>query len=346
MKIITTPETFHTGDHLPPEDLNRVYLYARDAVADAASKRWAKSVFPMQWVQSVGSSVDESVYGTVLKYIFWCPTTCVVERARLSANMTSAAEVTVSITAVSGGATPTGAPTPLLSTGGAVASASADVDDFSGARFVLTAGEKYYLTIASSSTFDLYRFDVALDVAVDRWTLAGTTSKPNFEPQLFNDADTLDANDVSTNNASLSTEAGKFANALGAVMPIVINCRSFTSGTDADLRTFKIPRPTSARGKMIIKRIYLDALASTDAGVGTAVTATLRDAGASTLATLTADLNGVDRDQDDSGAISITVDGASVSPATTTDDYDIVFANNDGAVTCLRATVILWVARG
>ncbi len=338
MKVLTAPLTFIDGDILVPEDLNSLYLYARDAVADVASRRWAKAIFPIQCVQVVGTTIDE-LSAALLVHRFKCPVTCVAERAFLNANMTSSAEVTVAIIAT-GGSTPTGATVPLLATGGAVTSAAIDTTDTNNDRFVLTAGQEYSITIATAgaATFDLHRCDITLHLAVDRWTLAGTTSIPDFDPVLVNDASARDATVVAANNAALTTESAKFALALTAPMPMVFHVHNFVSGTDADLRTITIPRIATARGKCVIKRIYLFADMAAAGGAADTVTATI-GAGVAT-----ADVNGVAYAAADSGALSIALDGA-VSAATTGDDLSLVLVNNDAANTCNRATVIVWVAR-
>lgn len=338
MKVLTAPVTYVDGDILVPEDLNALYLYARDAVADAASKRWAKSILPIQCVQIVGTTITDTS-GALLVHRFKSPVTCIVERAFLSANMTSSAAVTVAITETSGGATPAGATVPLLSTGEAITSAATDTADVNTDRFVLTAGTEYSITIASSAAFALSRFDVTLHLAVDRWTLAGTTSIPDFDPTLVTDASMRDATVVAANNTALTTEANKFASALGAMMPMVFHAHNILSGTDADLRTFTIPRIASARARAVIKRIYVFADMAAAGGAGDVVTATI---GASVA---TADVNGVAYAAGDSGVLAVSLDGAAVSASTTGDDLEIVLNNNDAANTCNRATAIVWLAR-
>lgn len=345
MKIVTQPLTFITGDVLAPEDMNALYLYARDAVSDTASKRWAKGILPIQCAQIVGTTITQAS-GALLVHRFKCPVTCIVERAFLSANMTSDAEVKVSITETTGGATPSGATVPWLTTMGAVTDAATDTKDINTDRFVLTAGTEYSITIApASGNFALSRFDITLHVAVDRWTLAGTTSVPDFDPTLVTDASARDATVVAANNAALTTEANKFASALGAVMPMVFHAHNFVSGTDADLRTIPIPRIASARGKMVVKRFYVFADMAAAGGAADTVTADLQNAAGASQATAVADVNGVAYAAGDSGALSVSLDGASVSAATTTDDFKLVVSNNDAANQCNRATVILWVAR-
>ncbi len=330
MKVLTAPLTFIDGDILPPDDVNALYLYARDAVIDVASKRWAKSIFPIQCVQVVGTTIDEAS-GALLVHRFKCDKTCIVERVFLNANMTSSAEVTVAIIAT-GGSTPTGATVPLLSTGAAVVSAATATTDVNTDKFVLTAGTEYSITIATAggATFDLHRCDITLHLAVDRWTLAGTTSVPDFDPTLLTDASMCDAAVIVANNSALTTEAAKFAAALGAPMPMVFHVHNFVIAT--------------ARGLCIVKRIYVFADMNAAGGAADTVTASLLNAAAVSQATAVADVNGVAYAAGDSGALAIVLNGADA--ATTASDFSLVLANNDAANTCNRATVIIWVARG
>jgi hypothetical protein len=353
MKVLTQPRTFVTGDILAPDDLNAVFLYGRDVVADVASKRWAKSILPIQCVTGVETPYTQAS-GALLVQRFKSSVTCVVERAFLSANMTSDAAVSVAITATSGGATPSGASVPLLSTTAAVTDATVDTEDTSADRFVLTANTEYSLTISiASGNFTLNRFDVILHVAVDRWTLAGTTSIPDFDPTLLTDASARDATVVNSNLTSLGTAAALFANSIGngssnvgALMPMRIQCHAFLSGTDVDLRTFTIPRIKTARGKCAIKRIYLFADMTAAGGVGKTITADLQNASGVSQASAVVSVNGVTYASGDTGAFSVTLDNSSVSAATTTDDFKLIFSNSDPANTCLRAVALLWVARG
>jgi len=94
MKILTQPLTYVTGDLLSPDDLNVPYLYAREAVADAATKRWAKGVLPIQCVTGVETAYTQAS-GVLLVQRFKCPATCIVERSFLNANLTSDGPVNV-----------------------------------------------------------------------------------------------------------------------------------------------------------------------------------------------------------------------------------------------------------
>jgi hypothetical protein len=340
MKIITTPRVWTTGELLAPEDLDALYLYAKDAVSDRASARWARSWLPVPFVTDVGAPYTEAS-GALLTFKFTCPTTCIIEGAHLSASMVSSAEVTVSITATSGGATPSGATTPWLSTGGEVLSAAVDTKDENLDRILLAAGTEYSITVASSGTFTLDRFDLMLRIAVDRWCLAGTTSVPAFSPTLLSDASFADATVIAANNTALATEGAKFASALGAVFPILFVHHGLTSGTSNAMRRHTLPRMATARGTMVMKRLYIDAVMA--ANVTSAVAASVLNAGLVSVGVVSsASLVAASRASGDSGAVSVNLHGADAE--NTANDY-VMQLSSGTATNCLRASALLWVAR-
>lgn len=343
MKVLTQPLTYVTGDVLAPEDLDRAWLYSRDAVADVAQRRWTKGFLTFPFVQDVATPYTNATTAELLSYRFTCPVTCQVERAFLSGNLTCTGDVQVNITKVSGGTTPTGATAPYLSTGGTIASASTDTADVNVDRVQLEAGAEYKITV-SGTTFSFDRFDVTLQVAVDRWNVSGALAIPNFNPTLLTDLNMADATLVAANNTALATEAVKFASALTAPTPMLFVAHGFTSATDTDLLRFTVPRFSNVRGQAIVKRIYVYAVMSGTGG-GT-VTATLKSAGGSTLASASANVAGVTFASADSGALSVALTAAPTgTSADTSVDCRLEFANSSAGTSCLRAHAIVWIAR-
>jgi len=304
MRVITDPRRFISGTPLAPEDLNDVYNYARDAVADVAQRRWARFMVPYQWVTTVDAPYTEAS-GILLEHRFTCPLTCVVERAFLSADMTSAANVTVNIVKVSGGATPSGCSVPWLSTNGAVASAAEDVNLD---RFQFDAGAEYKITVASTGTFTLSRFDLTLHVAVDRWTVAGVSAIPDFDPTLFTDASARDATVVAANNAALAAQVALFSAALSACAPTTYQAHNFISTTDLDVLRFMVPRFSSVRAQCVAKRLYV--FGSMAAAFTGTIKAILKTQANVVLATATATFAAATQASGDSGAISVALAGA------------------------------------
>lgn len=345
MKIITSqPLTFTANDNLTPEDLNSVWTSASAKIVDSADKRYVKSTLTLPFVIDVETPYTDALTTEQRTYRFTCPTTCVVERGFLSGNLTSSADVAVNITISSGGATPTGCTVPYLSTGGAIASALVDTSDINVDKFQLVAGTQYSIIVSSTAAFSLERFDVVLHVTVDRWTVAGSTVLPDFLPALLTDANFCDAVAISSRNSSLATEAGRFASALSAPSPSLFVRHAFLSGTSINLRRFALPLLDSARGVCRITRVYL--VVTMAATGGTAVTCTVRNAALTSQAALSANVSGVLVQSVDSGAINVPLEGGAGVTATTASDFSIEFANSSGAVSCLKAYALVWLARG
>lgn len=342
MKVITQPRTFITGGPLAPEELNAAYLYARDAVADVAQLRWARLMVPYQWVTDVGTPYTQAS-GILLEHRFICPLTCVVESASFNGNLTCAAQLRVDIVKV-GGSTPDGCSVPWLATDADVTDPNETTTDVSLDRFQLDAGSEYKMTITcvGAAAFTLNRFDLLLNVAVDRWTVAGTSVIPDFNPSLFTDAIARDANIVLANNTALATQAALFASAKTAVVPVSFQVHGFTSATDLDILRFLVPRFSSLRAQCVVKRLFVFA---SMAGVGGGtVKAILKTQANVVQATATSTVAGVTQATGDSGAVSVAMAGA-FSPAVAADDLKLVFENSSAGTNCLRAHALMWLAR-
>jgi hypothetical protein len=365
MKIPSSqPLKFSTGDLLGPSDLNDVFGGAARALDAAASRRWMHGVLVLQLTGGVATPYTQATAAAVRTFRFVCPNTCIVERAIFRANMTSTAAVEVSITSAaslggaSTGVAPAGATTPWLSTAGAtmlgtdllqsectgpVASALSLVSDTAPDRVLLVAGTEYIIALTSTGNFTLGRFDLELHTLTDRFQPAGTLIAPSYARTIFTDANAPDATLVAANAAALTTEVAKLSNLI-APTPILFQVHDLTSGTDADLRTFTLPRLNSFRAQGRIVRMYLRVEMAAAGAVGQTITAVLQSAGGGPLRTLTANVNGVTGASVDSGAISTALVASSVSAETTTDDYSVVFANS-AAGAASKVTALLWVSR-
>lgn len=360
MKVLTTsPWQWATGQVLAPEDLNALFAYARDALTDVSSKRWVKAPLTFPFRSDVGVAYTQAS-GDLLSYRFTAPFTCVVERCYFHGNFTSAAELKVSITKVSDGSTPTGASTPLLSSKGAItgndddgytesetgiiSDATDTTHDINVDRFVLVAGTEYNVTVSSTGNFSLERFDVTFHFAIDRWTLGASTLRPAFSPTPFTDASMRDATVVAANNASMATQAAMFASARTACVPILFVKHGFVSGTSSNLRRKTIPLFDPARASSRILRVYTDAVMASALGTGD-VTATIANAAGATQVTAAATITGVARAAGDSGAVNKALEGAAGDTADATKDWRLEWANADAAVSCQRASALVWVAR-
>lgn len=333
--LIQQPVDFVDGDILAPEDMNRVFLYAKDALDDVASKRFFKCPLPIQMVEAVDTPYTQATNVEERTQRFVSPWTCVVERAFLTCNVTSDAEVQITIVDT-GGVTPSGATVPLLSTGGD----QGDVEDSNGDRFLLAAGTEYKIILSAvSGNFSLPRCDVVLHLALDRWNSAGAPALPDYAPDLVTDVNTPNAVKVALNISDFATEAALLAGSLGVPVPFLITKHGLLSGTSAALRKFALPRFASARAKAKIKRIYVFAYCTAP----TTVKAILRDeAGVQIGASVDAVVVATQKTTD-SGALAVAFDGG--TPEDTAKDYTIELQNTSGAVNCIKAAVLVWIAR-
>jgi hypothetical protein len=348
MKIMrVSPVNFVTGEMLDVRDINAALGYVRDATIFAARKRYNRSVIVIPFVTSVSSAYTHADIGTdKVQFRFTCPNTCVIERAYLNANMTCSAEVKVDIT-TTGGTTASGASSPWLSTDTAITDASVDTEDVSLDRVQLTAGTEYKITVSGGgAAVSMQRFDVILHVLTDRWTPSGTYIDQEEVARVSGlDPDTVTtAANVNAKNTLLSTYTGNFATYKTAPSPALFHIHGLTSTTDADLRTFRVPRfsSTTAQGKAV--NLYVFALTGGAGSPGDTVTATLQNSAGSTLVTATADASGAAGwTTGSTGAISQSLVGA-VSTEDSSSDYRIVLATNS-AGTITKAHAILWVSR-
>lgn len=341
MKVIeTSPLFWATGDALSPEDLNRAWLYAKDAIIDVREKRWARSAITFPFVEDVGTPYTQAMNAEELTYRFICPVTCIVERGFLHGNFTASADFAVRLLKSSDSSVPQGATNPYLEFDAAVTDAAVDTTEINVDKALLVAGTEYKIVV-SGTTFSLNRADVTLHIACDRWTTAGSLALPNFDPTLFTDYTKLNGATAATNNTNLSTEAAKFANAKTAPHPLLFVKHGLLSGTDADLRTFNIPRFDPARAKARIKRLYLWAYT---AGACT-ISAQLQDETGANVGSAVNAVVAATTGSADSGALSVSLEQAAGASADTTKDYRVVLANSSAVNNAIKVYALLWLAR-
>jgi hypothetical protein len=324
---------FRTGEPLAPEELNRIFLYAQDAVADVAERRWALSSLTFPFVLTMTAGLTNASAARLRTIRFSCPLPCVVQRAYLNGNVTAAADLQVHLYQAGTTTLPAGATSPYLSTG-IVASPTEDTQDINVDKVRLPAG--LYDLVISGTSFTTERLDVTLDIAVDRWFATGSLDEPAFSPRLFTD-EVPDALAVDDNVDLLAIEAAKFATSRPLVGH-VLWAQDFVSGTDVDLRSFRLPQVAGARGVGDVVGYSLW-VAMTDATGGT-VTATLTPPVGSPVVI--------------GGAVGAVVEAffdGTVTPEAvdagdaedSADDWAVAFANTSAANACTRAVLVLWV---
>lgn len=333
MKVLTEQvRRFSTGEDLSPDDVNNVFNYARDAIDDVGEKRWCISPLTFQFAPTVSTPVTNATQTELKIQKFVCPVTCQVLRGFAYSIGTG---WTIDFF-LAGTSTPaTGATSPYLAPGVSVPNSCLEASN--NGRVQLVAGQVYDIVVSGTS-FSEARLDVVLHVAIDRWTLAGTTNAPSFVPTLaLTDGVTPTA--VNANITALNTEAAKFSPAVG-MTPILVWVDSIVSGTSVDRRSPRIGRGSeAARVVGTIVRAYLCVVRS--AAVAGTVQAVIANQAGTTVATLTAS----------AAALSEVIDSGAGAPfplvftnpgAYAANSFSVTFSNSDAAVTA-RCAALIWV---
>ena len=326
---------FTSGDALSPTDLNDVFLYSKDALADVSEKRYALAAIVFPFVADVASGITNASILRVRTQRFTCPVACTVVRAFLNGNVTAASAMTIALKRADTGVVPTGATAPYLNVV-AGSTTAVDVNDTNTQSVELDAGVSYDLIIEGSS-FSTERCDVILHVQVDRWRAGGLMAVPDFAFADFTDglADALLVGSAGVGaTVALATEVAKLT-ARGMSAAMVTSTGLTVLSVPADLLKV-IPVPSSSRCSSRIVRAYLTS--SSQAAVGNTCTATIRDATGTTVATLTNSHTVDDIMTVDSGALALTLNGGVELAA---QDYTVQFSGA-AAATVNRASVILW----
>lgn len=330
MKVLTEQvRRFSDGEDLAPEDINSVFNYARDAIDDVGEKRWCISPLTFQFAAAVNTPVTNATQAELRIQKFVCPVTCQVLRAFAYSIGTG---WTVDFY-LAGTTTPaTGATSPYLAPGVSVPGSCLEASN--NGRVQLVAGQVYDIVVSGTS-FNESRLDVVLHVAIDRWTLAGTTDVPSFTPTLAL-TDGVTPALVNDNITALGTEAAKFSPAVG-MTPILVWVDSIVSGTSVDRRSPRFGRGASSSKQLgTIVRAYLAVVRSS--ATATTVSAVLGDQSGTTFATLTASAAALS-EVIDSGALSQTFTNPGAFSGAS---FIVTFSNSDAAVTA-RCAALIWV---
>lgn len=338
MKVISSQQAvrFTTGDALSPTDLNDIFLYAKDALADVAEKRFATAAIVFPFVKDLGAGLSNSDAVSVRTQRFTCPVACTVVRAFLDANVTAASAMTITLQAAVTAVVPAGATTPYLNVA-AGATTTADVSDTNTQSVTLEAGVSYDLIIGGVS-FTTERCDVVLHIQVDRWRAGGLLNVPDFAFADFTDG-LADATLVgpAAGGAAFNLAAAAAGLAAGRGMsPTMVTHTRFDNTTPAADLLRVLPVPVATRCASRIVRAYLTSTAATLAGL--VVTAVLKNAAGTTLATLTNNHTANLLMTADSGALAVTLNGGVELVA---QDFTVEFSASS-AVNAQRASLLLW----
>ena len=335
VKVIASQQVvrFTAGDALSPTDLNDVFLYAKDALADVSEKRYALAAVTFPFNKSMSGGIANGDTIGVRTQRFTCPVACTVVRAFLNGNVTAASDMTIALKRAVTGVVPTGATTPYLNVV-AGATTAADVNDTNIQSVTLDAGVNYDLIIEGVS-FTTERCDVVLHVQVDRWRAGGFLDVPDFAFADFTDglADALLVGSAGVGaTVQLATEVAKLT--ARGMTPAMTTHTGFTAATTAANLLRVLPVPSSARCSSRIVRAYLT---SASAATGNIVTAVVKDSTGATVATLSNN-HSVDLLMTaDSGALAIALNGGVELLA---QDFTVQFSSTAG--TTERASLILW----
>ena len=335
VKVIASQQVvrFTAGDALSPTDLNDVFLYAKDALADVSEKRYALAAVTFPFNKSMSGGIANGDTIGVRTQRFTCPVACTVVRAFLNGNVTAASAMTIALKRAVTGVVPTGATTPYLNVV-AGATTAADVNDTNIQSVTLAAGVSYDLIIEGVS-FTTERCDVVLHVQVDRWRAGGFLDVPDFAFADFTDglADALLVGSAGVGaTVQLATEVAKLT--ARGMTPAMTTHTGFTAATTAANLLRVLPVPSSARCSSRIVRAYLT---SASAATGNIVTAVVKDSTGATVATLSNN-HSVDLLMTaDSGALAIALNGGVELLA---QDFTVQFSSTAG--TTERASLLLW----
>lgn len=340
MKIIEQPWYFFTGDVLDPHDINNVWKYKQEALADAAGRRYIESVFPVSFVKDAATGYTFSDNADVLTFSFTAPADMYVTRAFLN-GVFSVQDDDVKITIVENvsGDTPTGCTDPWLSVLSG-ATLNEEVRDFSAARFKLVAGDRYDILLSSDGNFTVERLDVSFHVLSDRFGF-DSANLPNFQPTLVNELSSLSESVQDINESNFATEVGKLVESNYA--PVCFTAHNFTVSTViANEFKFPLPRIWDQRAAPVIHSIDFQ-LKLTAASAGT-YTASIVDAGGGPISSGVSIVTTSNTAGYASAVINQSINSSSSNDVVSgSSDYFVVVKRTTSSAFIEKAFVTLWI---
>ena len=255
MRVYDKPYTFITGDVLDPRDLNGVWNYKREALKDAAARRYVESVFPLSFVKDCATGYTNADTVDTRTFSFTAPADLYVTRAFLSGVFSAiGAEIKITITKNSTGTTPDGCTDPWLNVA-ADATTNEEVRDYNAARFKLESGERYDVLLDSSAAFTVTRLDVHFHVLSDRFEFS-SANEPSFQPIMVSEDLTANIVSQSTNNSNFATEVAKLVEDNYAAVCFPLHDTAVSSATSST-RKFPLPRIDSGRSTAKVMQMSL-----------------------------------------------------------------------------------------
>ena len=308
-----------TGQLVDASELNRVFSYIADSVEDVSQKRYSKVVLPLPFVQAVSAGYDNTTPLETRTYRYTPVVDTVVESAQLFAHLTTSSGVAVNVIQTSTGLVPAGAVNPVVAVG-VVTDVTALQQQFSVQRWTMLAGVEYQFVL-SGSVFATARFDLNVNLSIDRWQ--GSPPVPSPSPIMFSDANSVDADDVNDTLSGLTTAAAAFATAPGRSIVTMVR-HGVNSTSSANVLRIELPRGETSRMTAKITRVQCWASMSSSAGL--TVTAGVWTSGGTQMASAVVNVAGVTQAYADSGPVNVAMTSGTGVTNTPTSDYSIRIA--------------------
>ena len=339
MKVYDKPYTFITGDVLDPRDLNGVWNYKREALADAAGRRYIESVFPLSFVKDCATGYDNTDTADTRTFSFTAPADLYVTRAFLNGVFSAInAEIKITITKNSTGTTPDGCTDPWLNVA-ADAPTGQEVRDQNPARFKLESGERYDILLDSSAAFTVTRLDVHFHVLSDRFAFS-STSEPSFQPLMASEDLTTNIGIQNNNSTNFATEVAKLVEENYAAVCFPLHDTPVNSSTSS-ARKFPLPRIDTGRSTARVIQMSLQ-IELVSAVTGTYQAKIVDGAGATLQFTIVSIPSPNTTGYAANTFSRVITTGTSGSAADTSQDY-FVEVTSTNAATIKKAFVTLWI---
>jgi len=341
MKVYDKPYTFIDGDVLDPRDLNGVWNYKREALKDAAARRYIESVFPLSFVKDCATGYTNTDTADTRTFSFTAPADLYVTRAFLNGVFSAInAEIKVTIVKNSTGTTPAGCTDPWLNVA-ADATVNQEVRDLNPARFKLESGERYDILLDSSAAFTVTRLDVHFHVLSDRFGFSSTT-EPSFQPLMVSEDLPTDIASQNANNSNFATEVAKLVEDNYAAVCFPLHDTAVNPATSS-IRKFPLPRIDSGRSTAIVVQMSLQIeLASAVTGTYTAQIVGGLGGGILHQSTVVSITSPATTGYGANTFSQVITTGVSGSAANTSQDYFVQVISANSA-TIKKAFITLWI---
>jgi hypothetical protein len=342
MKVYDKPYTFITGDVLDPRDLNGMWNYKREALKDAAARRYVESVFPLSFVKDCATGYASTDSLDTRTFSFTAPADLYVTRAFLNGVFSAInAEIKITIVKNSTGTTPVGCTDPWLNVD-ASAAVNEEVRDLNPARFKLESGERYDILLDSSAAFTVTRLDVHFHVLSDRFGFSSAT-EPSFQPYMVSDDFDTNIFVPNANSISFANEVAKLVeDNYSAVTYSVANMYVYDN-TTTDYQRFPIPLIANSRSTATV--VGMSLYIGTNVGSSRHFTAQIENSAGVAQDSVTVAMSGGTTGYQ-SKATNVSIDSASTGAVTSpASDYAVRIYVSSGISIAMNGKffITLWI---